>query len=215
MRARGGGSLDRVKRQRVKSRRGARRSTAGRVLKVASAADLAGSEWGAGEGLARAGRNAAGRSRVIDGHSHSNSSRTRAMAPRTCKSRRRSGRRPCPPWCRTRVSQITKQQTAKPALWLLSLGADAPEMIAIYPHGATVYGLGFGLGVWVWARPFEKFPAENLELNPWFPRPSRQSDQKRKSEGRRSLKTRASCGHNRLARHTHRNKRHANFRQDS
>ena len=49
----------------------------------------------------------------------------------------------------------------------------------------------------------------------WSPRPSRQSDQKRKSEGRRSLKTRASCGHNRLARHTHRNKRHANFRQDS
>ena len=178
MRARGGGGLDRVKRQRVTSRGGARRSTAGRVLKVASAADLARSEWGAGEGLARAGRNAAGRSRVIDGHSHSNSSRTRAMAPRTCKSRRRSGRRPCPPWCRASV-QITKQQTAKPALWLFSLGADAPEMIAIYPHGATVYGLGFGLGVWVWARPFEKFPAENLELNPWFPRPSRQSDQKR------------------------------------
>ena len=33
------------------------------------------------------------------------------------------------------------------------------------------------LGVWVWARPFEKFPAENLEWNPRFPRQSRQSDQ--------------------------------------
>lgn len=39
------------------------------------------------------------------------------------------------------------------------------------------------LGVWVWARPFEKFPAENLELNPWFPRPSRQSDQNLRVRG--------------------------------
>lgn len=167
MRARGGGSLDRVKRQRVKSRRGARRSTAGRVLKVASAADLAGSEWGAGEGLARAGRNAAGRSRVIDGHSHSNSSRTRAMAPRTCKSRRRSGRRPCPPWCRARVSQITKQQTAKPALWLLSLGADAPEIIAILSSRRHCVRFGvrlgrLGLGATLRKIPSRKSPVESV-----------------------------------------------------
>ena len=62
----GRGSLDRVKRQRVKSRRGARRSTAGRVLKVASAADLAGSDR-CRRGMARAGRNARDGA-VIDGH---------------------------------------------------------------------------------------------------------------------------------------------------
>ena len=174
MRARGGGDLDRVKRQRVTSRRGARRSTAGRVLKVASAADLAGSDWGAGEGSARAGRNAAGRSRVIDGHSHSNSLRTRAMAPRTCKSRRHSGRRPCPPWCRGRSrNQTTDGKTrslcgSTRSVLTHSASAILSSLLSRRQHGFRFGRLGLGATL---------RKIQNSQWNPRFPRQSRQSDQ--------------------------------------
>ena len=170
MRARGGGSLDRVKRQRVKSRLGRVGRLPGASSKSRQQRILPGQngvqarDWPERGGTRRDGAESSTGTHTPIHRVHEPWRLVRVnLGAALAAAHARHGA--------ARVSQITKQQTAKPALWLFSLGADAPEMIAILSSRRHCVRFGVRLGRLGLGATLRKIPRRKSRIESVVPAP--------------------------------------------